>query len=331
MTDNMTATPEQKKEQTIQALGIAGFTENPDFPGIYTQMHGMKKTVVDLTAGTSVYFMENKQKVVGDDKYDTLAKVSKMITEAEDGQMPSRTEADIIVTTTMQGAEPDNQNGQIDPDIKQHIDDTKSLSDDDPAKVTAEMVNTPQALTPTKRKLPPPADPVELTIDIVKKYINEKVTDEEAYKFIQLCKARQLNPFLGQAHLIKKEFTGTAKMVVGKEGFMERAERDPNYNGFEAGIIVMTKEKTTKDLPGAFHTTDETLIGGWAKVYRTDRTHPIEARVLLKEYDTGKASWARMKATMIRKVPIVQAHREAFPSELSGMYDQSEMGEEVIT
>ena len=91
--------PELKREWIVRALGIAGFTENPDFPGIYTQEHGMKKTVVDLTAGTSVYFMENKQKVVLDDEHDTLAKVSKMITEAEDGQMPSRTEADIIVNT----------------------------------------------------------------------------------------------------------------------------------------------------------------------------------------------------------------------------------------
>jgi len=98
----MTATPEQKTELIVQALGIAGFTENPDFPGIFTQEHGMKKTVVDMTAGTSVYFMENKQKVVIDDEHDTLAKVSKMITEAEDGQMPSRTEADIIVNTKAQ-------------------------------------------------------------------------------------------------------------------------------------------------------------------------------------------------------------------------------------
>ena len=98
--------PELKREWIVRAIGIAGFTENPDFPGIYTQEHGMKKIVVDLTDGqkdgpakTSVYFMENKQKVVFDDEHDTLAKVSKMITEAEDGRMPSRTEPDIIVNT----------------------------------------------------------------------------------------------------------------------------------------------------------------------------------------------------------------------------------------
>jgi len=327
MSDEITL--EQKKELVVKALGLAGFEQVGDMD-IYTKEHGLMKIVVDLTAGTSVYFSnQDKIKIDDDDDAGTLAKLDTMILEAEDGRMPTNTTPDM-----------------------HYVKNTESLSDDDPAKITPEMLNTQtdekdtsaddidapenemvdyENRAPKKRQLPPPAEAVELTIDIVKKYINEKVTDEEAYKFIQLCKARQLNPFLGQVHLIKPEFTGTAKMVVGKEGFMERAERDPNYNGFEAGIIVMTKEKITIDLPGAFHTTDETLIGGWAKVYRTDRSHPIEARVLLKEYDTGKASWARMKATMIRKVPIVQAHREAFPSELSGMYDQSEAGVEVAT
>jgi len=282
---------------------------------MYTQEHGMKTVVVNLNESPiEPYFNVDGKKITDDDEYETLKNVKTIIAEAEDGLMPSRTDADLVVNTGIKEGTPEQ------PDDAQ--------SSQEPVQQEPEVKAPP---VPTKRQLPKPAEEVELTIDIVKKYINERVTDEEAFKFIQLCKARQLNPFLGQVHLIKKEFTGTAKMVVGKEGFMERAERDPNYNGFEAGIIVTTKEKTTKDLPGAFHTNDDTLVGGWAKVYRTDRTHPIEARVLLKEYDTGKASWARMKATMIRKVPIVQAHREAFPSELSGMYDQSEIDVEVST
>jgi len=307
--------PELKREWIVRALGIAGFTEKENYQGMYTQEHGMKTVVVNLNESPiEPYFNVDGKKITDDDEYETLKNVKTIIAEAEDGLMPSRTDADLVVNTGIKEGTPEQ------PDDAQ--------SSQEPVQQEPEVKAPP---VPTKRQLPKPAEEVELTIDIVKKYINERVTDEEAFKFIQLCKARQLNPFLGQVHLIKKEFTGTAKMVVGKEGFMERAERDPNYNGFEAGIIVTTKEKTTKDLPGAFHTNDDTLVGGWAKVYRTDRTHPIEARVLLKEYDTGKASWARMKATMIRKVPIVQAHREAFPSELSGMYDQSEIDVEVST
>ena len=160
----MTATPEQKRELIVQALGIAGFERVGDME-LYTQEHGMKKTVVDLTAGTSVYFMENKQKVVLDDEYDTLAKVSKMITEAEDGRMPTKRGPDITVTTTMQGATPEQPEKSIDQEMVQHIEDTKSLSDDDPAKVTAEMVNTPLAKTPTGNTL----------LDLLKQYVGDDV------------------------------------------------------------------------------------------------------------------------------------------------------------
>jgi hypothetical protein len=45
----------------------------------------------------------------------------------------------------------------------------------------------------------------------------------------------------------------------------------------------------------------------------------------MTEYNTGKSSWAKIPATMIRKVALVQALREAFPSDLGGCYDSAEM------
>lgn len=307
--------PDLKREWIVRALGIAGFTENPDFPGIYTQEHGMKKTVVDLTAGTSVYFMENKQKVVLDDEHDTLAKVSKMITEAEDGRMPTKTEPDIIVTTTMQGAQPDDEQTKPEPVPTDHV------------NVPA-VPEAPQTLTP--------AAPSDLSVQTIKKYINDKATDEEAYVFLQLCKARGLNPFLKEAYLIKYDHVSPATMVVGKDAFMKRAELHPEYDGFEAGIIVETEGKEGFVIAdncrvGTFYYDNEILLGGWAKVYRKDHKHPVEITVNMREFSTGKSSWNKMPATMIRKVALVQALREAFPSELSGMYDQSEMGVEVIS
>jgi len=97
MKDNMTATPEQKTELIVQALGIAGFTENTEYPGVFTQELGMKKIVKDLNIGRKTYFLVDKKTVTEDDEHNTLAKVDKMITEAEDGMMPTKTDADIIV------------------------------------------------------------------------------------------------------------------------------------------------------------------------------------------------------------------------------------------
>jgi len=47
--------------------------------------------------------------------------------------------------------------------------------------------------------------------------------------------------------------------------------------------------------------------------------------VKLAEYDTGKSLWKGKKATMIRKVALVHALREAFPSTFGALYDESEV------
>jgi len=76
---------------------------------------------------------------------------------------------------------------------------------------------------------------------------------------------------------------------------------------------------------------NETLVGGWARVHRHDWKVPTEAEVSLKEYmrtdSTGRpqSSWAKMPATMIKKVAIVQALRDAFPEDFQGLYSPEEM------
>ena len=108
MNDNMTATSAQKKELTAEALEIAGFIEHSEYPGVFTQKHGMKKIVKDLNITGKTYFLVDKKKVTEDDEYKTLDKVDQMITEAEDGQMPSRTTADIVVNTKAQDVAPEH-------------------------------------------------------------------------------------------------------------------------------------------------------------------------------------------------------------------------------
>lgn len=166
----------------------------------------------------------------------------------------------------------------------------------------------------------------ELTFDDIKTYICPTANDQEVMIFLKLCQARNLNPFLRDAYLIKYDQTKPAQMVVGKEAFTKKAEDHPKFAGYKAGIIVKVGE-TLERREGTFWMEGETLVGGWAEVYRIDREKaPYKMEVPRKEYDTGKSNWATKPATMIRKVALVQALREAFPSELSGMYDSTEMG-----
>ena len=95
--DEMEPTEAQKTEWIIESLGILGFTENSDYPGVYTQEHGMKKIVKDLNISGTSYFLVDKKRVEDDDAHGTLAKVDRILKEAEIGQMPSRTEPDEVV------------------------------------------------------------------------------------------------------------------------------------------------------------------------------------------------------------------------------------------
>ena len=79
-------------------------------------------------------------------------------------------------------------------------------------------------------------------LEIVKKYICPLATDQEIYLFLQLCKFQQLNPFLREIYLIKYSSGQPASMVTGKETFTKRANRNPQYKGFKAGVVVSNKQ-----------------------------------------------------------------------------------------
>jgi hypothetical protein len=91
-------------------------------------------------------------------------------------------------------------------------------------------------------------------------------------------------------------------------------------------LSPLEKRVGTIVLPG------ETLVGGWARVYVKGWTLPLELTVSFDEYcqkkndGTPMSNWATKPATMIRKVALVQALREAFPEDLGGMHAPEEMG-----
>jgi phage recombination protein Bet len=175
----------------------------------------------------------------------------------------------------------------------------------------------------------------KLDIQDVKMYLCPMATDQEAYVFLELCKARQLNPFTNEVYLIKYNEKDKAQTVVGKETFIRKAEQNQNCTGFEAGIIIKNELGEFERREGTFYIDGETLLGGWAKVYRNDKEHPFTDEVPLNEYIQRKKDgspnkmWSTKPGTMIRKVALCHALREAFPSEFGGLYGQEEMGVEA--
>lgn len=174
---------------------------------------------------------------------------------------------------------------------------------------------------------------VTLSPAIVRQYLvngQGSVTDQEVAMFLELCRYQRLNPFLREVYLIKYGSSTPATIVTGKEVFTRRAAKNPAFDGFEAGIVVMSGEEVIRR-EGALSLDSETLIGGWAKIYLKNQRVPVYAEASLKEYMRCKAdgsptkTWAEMPDTMIRKVALVQALREAFPEDLQGLYSQEEM------
>lgn len=190
-----------------------------------------------------------------------------------------------------------------------------------------------------------PSVPVEITgadgqhftvsFGDVRNFICPKATDAECKIFLETCKQYHLNPFTKEAYLIhydNKNDDTASTIVLGKNCYLQMAERHPAYDGFEAGVIVMTADGQLLNREGSIvydGDSGETLLGGWAKVYRKDRTRASYEEVKLSEYDTGKSLWNGKKATMIRKVALVHALREAFPSTFGALYDESEVSVHV--
>ena len=190
-----------------------------------------------------------------------------------------------------------------------------------------------------------PSVPVEITaadgqhftvsFGDVRNFICPQATDDECKIFLETCKQYHLNPFTKEAYLIhydNKNADTASTIVLGKNCYMQMAERHPAYDGFEAGVIVLTADGQLLNREGSIvydGDSGETLLGGWAKVYRKDRTRASYEEVKLSEYDTGKSLWNGKKATMIRKVALVHALREAFPSTFGALYDESEVSVHV--
>ena len=80
---------------------------------------------------------------------------------------------------------------------------------------------------------------------------------------------------------------------------------------------------------------NESLVGGWARVYRKDWSHATYSSVSFNEVaqKTGQgqlnSNWSNKGATMVEKVAKVRALRETFVEDLAGMYEAEEMQEPI--
>lgn len=178
---------------------------------------------------------------------------------------------------------------------------------------------------------------VKLTPSIVQNYIvgsDTKITDQEYKFFVEICKVRKLNPFTKEVYMIKFDANKPAQIVVGKDAILKRAILNKHFNGRQQGIIVI-RNGEVKELNGTFKLKSDELLGGWAKAYRKDWDYPVYITVSFDEVAQRKgngdlnSNWFSKGATMVEKVALVRALREAFVEDLGGMVDEDEVWNET--
>lgn len=173
---------------------------------------------------------------------------------------------------------------------------------------------------------------MELNRDNIIKYVKggylfESVHKNEMEKFIQLCKARKLDPFTGD--VVVSGFTGTTKAgkeytkltyIISVDAVISLARQNPQYAGHQC--IFIHSDGTEKKYPFP----EEQVVGVMCEVYIKGDAVPVNQTALLSEY--GKNSdgpWKTHKSVMLSKCAVVLAHRRALPTQFAGLHGQEEM------
>lgn len=181
---------------------------------------------------------------------------------------------------------------------------------------------------------------IKLSVGIIQQFVANPTREgdlpspRDAMKFLMLCRAGQLNPFAGDAFLVgyRDRNSGSVawSLITSISAFYKRAEACANYDGIESGVIVRAGDGSVVDRSGDFMFDDDTLLGGWAKVYRKDRKFATERRVKLETYLKPYGVWKNDPAGMICKVAECHALRDTFPTMLGGLHSEQEMGGDVF-
>lgn len=173
---------------------------------------------------------------------------------------------------------------------------------------------------------------ISLTISQVKRFLcvptrsGQLPSDEQVVKFMMLCKAQSLNPWVNDAYLVGYDSKDgpSFSLITSHQAMLKRAEASEDFNGIESGVVVQSNGQTT-ERPGKIVFEGEKLVGGWSRVHRKDRSVPTYDSVALATYNTNRSRWAADPAGMIVKVAEAAALRKTYPSNLADLYCKEEM------
>lgn len=177
-------------------------------------------------------------------------------------------------------------------------------------------------------------DEIKLSVIIIQKFVaiptkTGKIPDErESIRFMMLCRSRKLNPFEGDCFLMGYEARDGSvnwSLITAHQAFLKRAEVNPEFDGFDSGVIVREGEnETIIEREGDFLYPGDELLGGWCIVHFKNRKHPMKRRLNLNTFKKPYGRWLDDPAGMIVKCAEADGLRSAFPTMLGGLYTDNE-------
>jgi len=148
--------------------------------------------------------------------------------------------------------------------------------------------------------------------------------------FVEVCRAKKLDPFSRQIHAVKRwdSMAGREVMTIqtGIDGFRTLAERTGKYVGqrgpFWCGDDGVWRDVWLEATPPK---------AAKVEVLRKDFDEPLVGVALFQEYAQQKKGgqlnhmWGKFSTVMLAKCAEAVALRRAFPEQLSGLYTNDEM------
>lgn len=212
---------------------------------------------------------------------------------------------------------------------------TETTAGVEPGQVIQLASNESAIMAPETHDKPPLS---REQIELIKRTIAKKASDDELALFISQCNRTGLDPFSGQIHAISRfdgrENREVMKIQVAIDGLRLIANRHGDYVGQKPTEWCGT-DGIWKDVWLSSEPPRAARVG----VLRRSFQEPLYATAHFDEYaqtvkngqNAGQLNsmWGRMPALMIGKCAEALALRKAFPAETSGLYTAEEMGAPV--
>ena len=152
-------------------------------------------------------------------------------------------------------------------------------------------------------------NPAEFKSTLMATVMPGNITNEQFTAFLMVAEKYDLNPITKEIYAFPAR--GGIQPIVSIDGWIKLINSNPQFDGMEFKDSIENGN----------------LLAVTCKIFRKDRSHPIEVTEYLSECFMDKSpAWSKFPARMLRHKATIQAARYAFG--FSGIYDPDE-GERI--